>query len=107
MTPTTIYQGTRAPVTMTLTVQQGDSGRDLSTVTAASFSIRCLADRSTTTWTAALGTQSATTLVLTHTFDAAGAETTTRGDYRMIARLTVTGGQWQTPPVPFTIQEAP
>lgn len=106
MTPDTIPQGTRAPVAITLTIQQGDSGRDLSTVSAASFSVR-MPDRSTTTWTATLGAQSATSLVLSHTFDASGTETATAGDYRLIARLTVTGGQWQTPSVPFTIREAP
>lgn len=93
----TLYQGAKAPEAYVLNVTPGASGVDLSTVTAAVFSVR-LHNGTETTWTAAMTNQTATTLTLTHTFDSGGTETATVGPYVIYAALTIPSGTVRTEP---------
>lgn len=80
-----------------LNIVPGDSGVDLSTVTAAEFSVQ-LPDGTETTWDAATSNETASTLTLTHEFDALGAETAEKGTYTVYALLTIPSGVVRTLP---------
>lgn len=84
-----VYSGAGPAEAYVLNVTPGDTGVDLSTVTAASLSVQ-LQDGTVATWTATRSNQTATTLKLTHTF--AAAETAQIGTYRIVANLTVPAG---------------
>ena len=73
-----------------LDVTPGTSGLDLSTIATATFRVLRKADNSTTTWTATLSSQTATTLTLTYLF-AAGEIDGIKGTYVVYARMVVTG----------------
>lgn len=92
-----IYQGAKAPEAYVLNVVPGDSGVDLSDVTDADFSVR-LPSGSETTWSGTMSNQTASTLRVTHTFDASGTETATPGKYVVYAVLTLPSGTVRTAP---------
>src|SRR5688500_4811416 len=85
-----LYVGLVAPKTYSVDIVPGDSSLDLSTVSAATFQIR-KPDGTTTSWTAALSSQTATTLTLTFTFGAS-SELDQAGTWHFYAKFTVPGG---------------
>ena len=101
---TSIPKGACAPEAFRFTVTAGSSGVSLATVSAASLRVR-RNNGEETTWTATIESQSASSLVLVHAFDAAGAETATVGTYSAQALLTVPGGQRRSRSAPFQITE--
>lgn len=80
-----VYQGAVAPEAYRLQVTQGDSGVDLATVTTGEFRV-CRADGQEVVWSATVGAQSATSLILTHTY--AGGDLPVAGVYVIHAALT-------------------
>lgn len=98
-----VYQGAKAPDAYVLNVIPGDSGIDLSTVTAATFAVR-LPDGTETSWSASRSNQTTTTLRLTHTFDALGAELATQGPYVIYAALTIPSGTVRTEPLRLQVK---
>jgi hypothetical protein len=101
--PAHVHQGAKAPEAYVLNVVPGDSGVDLSTVSAASFSVR-LHGGTETTWAATRSNQTATTLKLTHTFDSGGTETAIVGDYVVYAVLTIPSGTVRTEPLTLQVR---
>lgn len=97
MAANVVYQGAKAPEAYVLNVTPGDSGVDLSTVSAASLSVS-LSDGTETTWAATRSNQTASTLRLTHTFDSGGTETAQPGTYVVYAVLTIPSGVVRTAP---------
>jgi hypothetical protein len=85
-----LYVGLVAPKQYVVDIVPGDSDLDLSTVTAATFQIR-KPDGSTTSWTATLSNQTATTLTLTFTYGAS-SEIDQAGTWHFYAKFTVPGG---------------
>lgn len=88
-----IYINPVAPQTYTTDIVPGTSGVDLSTVSAALFTVR-KADESILTWTASLSNQTPTTLTLTHAYVAGDADV--KGSYWLYALLTLPGGKVRT-----------
>ena len=84
-----VYTGAVAPESLRVTVESGESDLDLTTVTAASLSVR-KPDGTTTTWTVAITDQEEGSLVLTHAFSSGDLPDT--GGYVVVALLTVPGG---------------
>lgn len=100
--PTTIYQGAVAPEALAINVVPGQSGLDLSTVTAATLSVKDLAG-TVSTWSATRSNQTASTLTLTHTLVA--GDTAVLGLHIVYANLTVPGGTIRTIPKTFTVAD--
>ncbi len=73
-----------------LTVTPGTSGLSLATIASATFKVLRKADGSTSSWTATLSAQSASSLTLTYLF-AAGEIDSVKGTYVIYARMLVTG----------------
>lgn len=89
-----LYQGAVAPETYILKVQTGDSGLDMTTVSAAVIKVH--KGGAVATWTAALSGATAALVTLTHSFSAAPSEADVTGDYIIWAELTVPGGTLTT-----------
>lgn len=98
----TVYVGAVAPESIEVTVRQGLSDLDLSTVSAASFSVE-LPDRSLTTWSATISGQTATQLTLTHTF--AAPDVPSSGRYVLVPILTVPGGTHRANRITITAED--
>lgn len=90
-----IYQGAVAPEAYVLNVTPGDSGLDLSTVTAASLKVR-KPGGTVVDWTPVMSNQTATTLTLTFTFDATDSELDVAGEYTIYGILTIPSGTMTT-----------
>ncbi len=75
-----------------LDVTPGVSGLDLSTVASATFLVLRRGDGSTSTWTATLSVQTASTLTLTYLF-AAGEIDSVKGTYVIYARMVLGSGK--------------
>lgn len=90
-----VYVGAIAPEAYVLNVTPGDSGVDLSTVTAATFYVRDV-DGTDTTWNATRSNQTADTLTLTHTF--VSGDVDEPGDIVIYAKLTIPSGTVRTVP---------
>jgi len=88
-----VYAGAVAPQAYALDITPGDSGVDLSTVSAASFKVRSAAGVEST-WTVAITNQTATTLTLTHTLVAGDADSATT--LAVYATLTIPSGTVRT-----------
>jgi len=86
-----LYQGALAPEAYVFNVTPGDSGLDLSTVSAASLKVY-RPDGTVVDWATALSNQTATTLTLTYEFDATTSELDIGGDYLVYAILTIPSG---------------
>jgi hypothetical protein len=91
-----IYAGAKAPEQVLVTILQGASGVDLTTVSTAVFQVTNGVDP-VATWTAAVIHKQADKLVLRHVFDVDGVETRKAGKYRLIPVLTVTDGVRRAP----------
>lgn len=88
-----IPRGAASPEAYELTITQGASGLDLSTVSAVSLKIR----RNTgsggeSTWSTALSAQTSTSLKATHTFAADGSDVPEKDTLEVEAFLTTPGG---------------
>lgn len=94
-----VYLNPVAPETYTSDIVPGTSGVDLSTVTAAVFSVR-KPDETELTWAATLSNQTSTTLTLTHAYAAGDVDTT--GRYLVFALLTMPSGHVRTSTKAFT-----
>lgn len=95
-----LHRGAKAPEAYVVdAVPEADGAVpvDLSTVTAASFSVQ-LPDGTEATWAATRSNQTASTLTLTHTFDSGGTETAQAGTYTVYALLTIPSGVVRTLP---------
>lgn len=90
-----LVQGAVAPANYVLTVGQGDSGLDLTTVSAAVFNVYKPGAAAAVQWTAALSGASPTALTLTHAFLSV-TELDVAGEYTIYATLTVPGGFLET-----------
>jgi len=100
----TIYRGMRAPRAVRIDVTPSASTPDLTVVTAAEIEVRLFGSPHAT-WSATLSGQSATTLRLTHVFDALGAETERAGPYTLMAILTVPGGEDRVGPYLLDVKD--
>lgn len=96
-----VYEDADAPESFVMNVTPGDTGIDLSTVTAAVFKVR-KATGAKVTWTATRSNQTTTTLRLTHEFDAADVDA--KGPYVAYALLTIPSGSVKTSRVRFTVK---
>jgi hypothetical protein len=94
------YQGAVAPESLAVLVKQGDSGIDLTTATAVSFSVQ-LPDGTPATWTGALSGATAMQVTATHVF--ASGDLPMPGRYVVVAALTVPAGTIRTRPQPLTV----
>lgn len=83
--------GAVAPEAYVLGVGQGDSGLDLTTVSAAVIKV-LKPGGVPVSWAAVLSGATTTSLTLTHSFSAAPSEVDVPGDYIIYAVLTVPGG---------------
>lgn len=90
-----VYQNAVAPEAYTRDDSVGASGFDMSTISAASLHVR-KPDGTTTTWTASISLQTATSLRLTHTY--AGGDVALVGTYIVWAVYTVPGGTIRSKP---------
>lgn len=90
-----LYQGAVAPEDYAIGVGTGDSGLDMTTVTAAEFRV-FKPGGVEVVWTAAISAAIPASLVLTHLFSAAPSEVDKNGDYLIYAVLTVPGGYMTT-----------
>lgn len=90
-----VYVGAIAPEAYVVYVTPGDSGVDLSTVTAATFYVQDV-DGTETTWSASRSNQTASTLTLTHTF--ASGDVDDPGELVIYAKLTIPSGTVRTIP---------
>jgi hypothetical protein len=86
-----LYQGAVGPETYAFSVTPGDTGLDLSTVTAASFRVLKPNATTITTWSATLSNQTATTLTITHSF-ISPTEVDVSGTYEIYAVMTIPSG---------------
>lgn len=94
-----VYQGAASPEDIRVTITQGDSGLNLTTVTAVEFDVR-LPDGSDDVWSASIVSATTTELVSSHVFSP--ADTVQLGTYVMLAKLTVPGGFRRT--IPKTLE---
>jgi hypothetical protein len=85
-----LYQGAVAPESFVLGVQAGDSGLDLTTVSAAVMKV-LKPGGVAVDWAAVISGATAGALTLTHSF-ATPTELDVPGDYVVFALLTVPGG---------------
>jgi len=97
-----VYKGAKSPETIQVTILRGDSGLDLSTVTAVTFVVRDERGGEVT-WTAVIESKSWERLVAHHIFDTLGNETRAPGKYRLMPMLTVAGGVRRGNPLMLTI----
>ncbi len=65
---TEIHQGATAPYTLRYTVTTDNAAFDLTTVSAAEFSVKRQAGGDAETWSASISAATTTSIVLTHTF---------------------------------------
>lgn len=86
-----LYQGAVAPEDYAIGVGTGDSGLDMTTVSAASFKV-FKPGGVEVTWAATISAATAASLILTHVFSAAPTEVDKNGDYVIYAILTIPGG---------------
>lgn len=96
-----VYEDAVAPEAYVLNLTPGDSGVDLSTVTAASFLV-LRSDGVRATWTATRSNQTATTLTLTYSF--AAADVNKPGKYVIFASLTIPSGTVRSTPQVLTVK---
>lgn len=87
-----LHVGAVDPYSLIYVVTSDDPDFDLSTVTAAAFSVRRRSDEAPVSWTAALSGASATEITLTHTFEA--GDLTVAGLYTFIPILTTPSGNF-------------
>lgn len=90
-----LYVGDLAPEKYTLDIVPGDSGFDLSTVTAATIEVE-KPSGATVSWAAVRSNQTALTLTLTFTLSAVTSELDESGIWRAYAKLTTPGGPRRT-----------
>lgn len=90
-----VWEDAVAPEALVVNVTPGDSGVDLSTVTAASFKVLKV-DGTTATWTATRSNQTATTLKCTYTLLA--ADVAKPGRYVYYVAMTIPSGTVRTKP---------
>jgi len=89
VTTNVVYQGGVSPEAITVDVETGTSGLDLTTVTAAILRVG-RPDGSVVTWSVAMSAQTATSLLLTHVFMAGDLPMV--GRYAVVAELTIPAG---------------
>lgn len=88
----TLYINPKPPESLPITIAQGASTIDLSTVTAARFDVQ-QPDKTTTTWSLAIDAKTPTELKAHHPF--ALGEATLPGVYILVPILVVPGGEVQ------------
>jgi hypothetical protein len=81
--------GIGPPNVLSLTVQQGASSLDLSTVTAVNLNVTRQLDGSTATWTCTIDSQSETELACHYPFAVGGADVAVLGIYELATELTI------------------
>lgn len=101
--PSIVYQGAKAPEAHVKNVTPGTSGVDLSTVTAATFSVE-KPDGTIVSWAAARSAQTATTLTLTYTFASSGLDVAIPGPYAIVVTLTIPAGTVRCQPYLLTVR---
>lgn len=101
--PAYVYQGAKTPEAYAVDVTPGTSGIDLSTVTAATFSVETPGG-AVVTWTATRTNQTATTLTLTYVFAGAGTDVAVVGPYNVVVTLTVPAGTVRCAPRLLTVR---
>lgn len=94
--------GATAPESYVMVVSAGNSGIDLSTVTAVSLKVKRY-DGSLTTWAATRSEQTATSIKLTHVM--ALIDLTTPGQYIVTGILTVPSGTVRSKPVILYVKD--
>lgn len=97
-----VYVGIVAPYAYVLNLVPGDSGVDLSTVSAAVLVVQ-KDDGTETTWTCAMTNPSATTLTLTHPYIA--GDVNMSGEFVIYANLTIPAGTVRSLPQPLIVRE--
>lgn len=99
-----IYQNALQPEAFSVTVTNGDTGLDMTTVTAASLSVQ-LPDGTTTTWVASISGATTTQLTVTHTMpSSAPSDVATVGEYSVVAVLTIPSGTVRGQPVRLVVR---
>ena len=96
-----VYEDAVAPEAAVMNVTPGDSGVDLSTVTAAAFKV-LKPSGTEDSWTATRSNQTANTLTLTYTLLAANVAVP--GRYAIYASLTIPSGTVRTKPVVLLVR---
>lgn len=95
-----VMRGAVAPEALTVEVDQGDSGVDLTTVTGASMLVR-YPNGDEETWEATTSSPTPTSLVVAHTF--VDGDTDELGEYRVVVALAVPGGTIRAPSRGFRV----
>lgn len=99
-----IYSNPVPPETLTVIVSQGASGLDLSTVLGVYLLVRYPDTNADVLWTASIVTQSATALVVRHTFNnLTTGEASIPGTYRVMVGLEIPGGTKRAGPAFFDV----
>lgn len=95
-----VYSGGVAPETLVAIGTAGSSGVDLTTVTAASISVK-RPDGTLATWACAILAATISTITVSHDFGA--GETSQLGTYGMVLRCTVPAGTVRIRLVPLEV----
>lgn len=82
--------GPKAPEALKVTLLAGDSGIDMTTVTAVSLDV-VRPDGATATWTTVLSGATTLQVIATHVFDAGGLEASLPGSYLIKPQITAAG----------------
>lgn len=97
-----VYRSPRAPEAFFEIVNQDDTGLDMTTVTAATYSVKDPLGIHYT-WDCILINQSTANVTVVHPFVSGDLDIT--GDYEIFANLTIPGGVVRTVPKQFTVVE--
>lgn len=84
-----VLRGAKSPEAYELTIRQGSSGLDLTTVSAVNLTVK--RRLGTITWSTSLSSVTSTSLKATHTFAADGSDCPEKDTFEIIALLTVSG----------------
>lgn len=100
----TLYVGQVAPTSYAMAITPGETGIDLTTVTAANFAVK-KSDGSSTVWAAALTGATATTLTATYAFGSL-TPLDKSGDWKIYALLTIPSGFIRTETDTLTVKDS-
>jgi hypothetical protein len=98
-----VFQLTQAPQAIEAEILTDDPEIDLSEAASAEFRATLKRTGAAQTWAAIIVEQASDRLLIRHTFDSAGAETATPGEYLLSAALTIPGGIARTEPTTLSI----
>ena len=99
-----IYQNAIAPETVSIVVESGDSGIDMTTISAASMKVQD-EDGNEVTWTAALSGATTSQVTVTHTMPASlPSDVPDVGEYSVVCSLTLPSGTVRSRPARLVVR---